>query len=256
MTRGVRATFPALVTVVAFGGMFVGSDVARAQLRRDDGGVRAVVEAFFAAAAREQWDSAAAFIDLPRFEPFLKQQVGMVRSALPPREMTVDERVAEMMANDSTMPRAVAEWEIARAKRYPVRAFGDLSYEFAGVHDSHMLLTMSVAEAAARWIEAQDSRTQIRAQLRAMGCPPDSAVEQMLGSKNIVLATIVANDSTAYAINTDGRVTRAPSDDVFGAERVMILHRRGSTWRILARRDLLRPLNSGFGFRACPTKRD
>jgi hypothetical protein len=249
MSREVRA---ALAALLAFGAMFVRSDAARAQLRRDDGGVRAFVEAFFAAAAREQWDSAAAFIDLPRFEPFLAQQVGMVRSALPPRVVTVD----EMMANDSTMPRAVAEWQIARAKKRPVPQFGDLSYEFAGVHDSHMLLTMSVAEAAARWVEAQDERTQMREQLRAMGCPLDSVAERVLASKHVVLATVVANDSTAYAIHTDSRFARARDDDVFGAESVMILHRRGTTWRILARRDLLKPLNSGFGFAQCPSKRN
>jgi len=41
-----------------------------------------------------------ALADLPRFEPFLKQQVTNARSALPQREITAD----GIMASDTTMP--------------------------------------------------------------------------------------------------------------------------------------------------------
>src|SRR4051794_6574898 len=89
--------------------------------------VRAVVDSFFTAVAREKWDSAAALIDVARFEPYFKQAVGNSRAELPTHKMTVE----EMMATDSTMPRAVAEWEIARMNKYresePLFAF---SHEF------------------------------------------------------------------------------------------------------------------------------
>src|SRR6185436_1511903 len=65
--------------------------------------VRAVVDSFFTAIKRERWDSAAALLDLTGFETYFKQQVSSARSALPEREMTVE----DMMATDSTMPRAV-----------------------------------------------------------------------------------------------------------------------------------------------------
>src|SRR4051812_908596 len=86
--------------------------------------VRAVVDSFFAAIKREQWDSAAALTDVTRFEPYFTQQVQNARSAIPQPEMTVE----DFMTRDS-MPRAVAEWEIARMKKYSgMRKFGDMSF--------------------------------------------------------------------------------------------------------------------------------
>jgi hypothetical protein len=69
---------------------------------RNEAAVRAVVDSFFASMAREQWDSAAALIDLHAFEPFFRQQVSYSRRQLPMPEPTME----ELMAHDSTMPRA------------------------------------------------------------------------------------------------------------------------------------------------------
>ena len=129
--------------------------------------VRAVADSFFAAIARERWDSAAALLDLTGFEPYFKDRVSSARSALPQREMTVE----DMMANDSTMPRAVAEWQVAQIKKYhAIESFGDMSHEFAGVHTQHELFALTVSEAAARWLEAQDERTQMREARGRSGC--------------------------------------------------------------------------------------
>src|SRR4051812_14317140 len=83
--------------------------------------VRAVVDSFFAAVSAEKWESAATFLDLARFDSYFNQVVSNARTALPPPQMTVE----TMMASDSTMPRAVAEWEMERMKKYTAPAFGD-----------------------------------------------------------------------------------------------------------------------------------
>ena len=102
-------------------------------------------------AVRERWDSAAALIDLHAFEPSFRQQVSFSRAQLPQPDPTIE----ELMARDSTMPRAVAEWQIAQMKRARAgREFGDYTYEFAGITTQHALLTMTVPAAAARWLAA------------------------------------------------------------------------------------------------------
>ena len=212
--------------------------------------VRAVVDSFFTAIAREHWDSAAALVDLARFEPYFKEQVSNARGAIPPHEITVE----EMMANDSTLPRAVAEWQVAQMKKYSgARSFGDMSFEFAGVHTQKELFALTVPEAAARWIEAQDERVQFREALRRMGCPLTSMPTEFPATKQTVLATSVANDSTAYVVHTDDRF----SGDQFWmeSERVMVLHKRDGHWRIAPRGNLLRPNGGSIGFAGeCPKK--
>ena len=107
---------------------------------------RATVDSFFAFAARERWDSAATMLDLVRFEAFFKGVVRNVRSAIPPRPVTVE----DLMAQDSTMPRVVAEWQIARMKSDGSNPFFYLSYEFSGVANQHDLFALTISTAAAR----------------------------------------------------------------------------------------------------------
>jgi hypothetical protein len=214
--------------------------------------VRAVVDSFFAFVEREKWDSAAALIDLPRFEPYFKQAVRNARSALPQREMTVE----DMMASDSTMPRAVAEWELERQKRYAGARFGDISSEFAGVTTQQALFALALPEAAARWLEAQDARAQLREAWARAGCSLATLPRVLsMFSTHVVLATARGDDSTAFAVHNDGPSFRDP-DGMFGTERVMILHRTGRRWRIEPRHDLLRTGQGvSGGFSGCPTKR-
>jgi hypothetical protein len=228
------AAFATLATIV-------GPRPARSQSAADRA-VRAVVDSFFAAVAREQWDSAVALIDLPRFEPFFKQHVANARTMLPQREMTVE----DMMAADSTMPRAVAEWEVQLRKRYSPPAFGDMSHEFAGVKTLHALFALTLPEAAARWLQAQDERTEQRESLARSNCPLSVIMSATFPSPaHVVYAVARADDSTAYVVHGDDRFTNDAAS-LFGAERVMVLHRSGARWRIEPRRNLLRPDNFAY----------
>jgi hypothetical protein len=193
-SRATRVRLPVLLALVVSWAMPPKSLAQSANERA----VRAVVDSFFGAIQRERWDSAAALVDLTRFEPYFKDRVSSARSALPQREMTVE----DMMAGDSTMPRAVAEWEIARMNKFRgMQNFGDMSYEFAGVHTQHELFALTIPEAAARWLEAQDERTQMREARRRSGCPLTIGVPEFQEIKHNVLAVALGNDSTAYVVH-------------------------------------------------------
>ena len=209
--------------------------------------VRAVVDSFFADAAAERWDAAAALLDMSRFEPFFKQRLREVRSSIRVPDLTAD----QLMARDSTMPRAVAEWQAARMRESrPSMTFGDYSYEFAGITSQHDLLTLSAADAATRWLAAQDERTQIRESMRRQGCPLTTILGALPSPKHRVLAVSVADDSTAYVVHGDDNFPDVP-EQLISNERVMVLRRAGVAWRIAPRRDLLHPANVGIASTSC-----
>ena len=134
-----------------------------------------------------------------------------------------------------------------------MRAFGDMSYEFAGVHTQHELFALSVPEAASRWLEAQDERTQMREAFRRSGCSPTIIPPEFPAAKRSVLAVALSDDSTAYVVHSDDRF--GPTQFGAESERVMVVRRRGGRWRIETRQDLLRPGNMGFGMSECPERR-
>jgi hypothetical protein len=244
-TCAARARFPVVMALIAF-------CVSRPMSAQpaNERAVRAVADSFFAAIARERWDSAAALLDLTGFEPYFKDRVSSARSALPQREMTVE----DMMANDSTMPRAVAEWQVAQIKKYHgMESFGDMSHEFAGVHTQHELFALTVSEAAARWLEAQDERTQMREARRRSGCSLSLVPPEFPAPKHNVLAVALRDDSTAYVVHTDDRF--GPNQFAMQSERIMVLRRRGGRWRIETRLELLRPGNWSFVIGECPERR-
>jgi hypothetical protein len=201
--------------------------------------VRAVVDSFFADVAAERWDAAAARIDLVRFEPFFRQQLRFARSEV----RMPDPSPEELMAHDSTMPRAVAEWQVARMKASRANMpFGDYSHEFAGVTSQHDLLTLTVPDAAARWLAAHDQRTQLRESARRQGCPLGNLPQASPPAMHTVLGVLMTNDSTAYVIHTDDRF-REQAGSLMSTTRVMIAHRTGQAWRIAPQSDLLNPAN-------------
>ena len=210
---------------------------------------RASVESFFALVAREKWDSAAAMLDLARFEPYFKNEVRNARSAIPQRPMTVE----GLMALDSTMPKAVAEWQVAQARGRPGDPFAYLSYQFAGVAAPRDLFALSVPAAAARWLEAQDERYQMRESWRRQGCSM-TGVPSYPPAARMVIAVAAADDSTAYVVHNDDRFQTPLPDVLSVGDRVMKLHRVQGRWLIEPRRDLLQPGSLGFSY-GCPEVR-
>ena len=213
---------------------------------------RATVDSFFTLVARERWDSAATLLDLARFEPYFKGFVRNARSAIPQRPMTVE----DLMASDSTMPRAVAEWEIGRMNRGGARdPFDYLSMQFAGITTPRDLFALTTSAAAARWLEAQDERTLMRAAWRRSGCPL-SDVRDFPSSHDTVLGVVVSGDSLAYVVHTDDRFAAMGPESLSPTERVMRLRRVNGRWQIEPRESLLRRDGAvGYSFECSQTKR-
>jgi hypothetical protein len=214
---------------------------------------RAIVDSFIAATNLERWADAVAFLDLPSFLRFFEERVNTARAALPQPEVTVE----ELMAEDSTLPRAVAEWQVAKsrelAKQYP---FGDFSEEFAGITSFRALQALEPAEAAARWLQAEDPRAAFRRAIASAKCPqsfPDS-IRTLSVLQVRTLGAALTDDTTAYVLVADGLETG--DDPLYSRPPHLILVRRTRVgWRIMPQPGLLAgQRNISFIEMECPRK--
>src|SRR5262245_6113081 len=130
--------------------------------------VRAVVDSFFTFTDREQWDSAATLFDTSTFGAYVRTQVRQGRGAIPMRSPTAE----DLMARDSSMSRAVAEWQLQRLRASaPSNPFAFISHEFLGVETPQQLSELTTLQALARWIATKDHRVIIREAAKRSGCP-------------------------------------------------------------------------------------
>jgi hypothetical protein len=142
------------------------------------------------------------------------------------------------MSFDSTLPRAVAEWQLRNHARAPRRpAFGDFSDEFAGVTSFRMLQALTPAEAAARWLEASHPVTRIRRMLAEQNCGAslaDSIANSAFhGFKVRTIGAVVVGDSTAYVLVTDGYAGDVGEAIHARMPAALRLRRRPDGWRLL-----------------------
>jgi hypothetical protein len=201
------------------------------------------VTAYLAALGAEQWKDAAALVDLERFGVYFRQRVSAARVQLPQPPMTFED-YARMYANGrESVPRAVLEWQyenMMKSRKFEL-PFGDFSREFAGVTSFRMLSELTVADAAARSLEAMDPRTQQRLTARLSGCDSTStalAFERRPRQDRLV-GVVMASDTTAWALVTGTPQYPFPGQDA--PPGVMLLRRRaGSPWRV-------DPLARGYG---------
>lgn len=213
---------------------------------------RAVVDSFFAALASERWSVAANYLDLQSFARFLNERVNAARSAVPMRPTTVE----DLMAADTTLPRAVAEWQIARFRNASgSRPFNDFSDEFAGITSFRALEDLTPLEGAARWLEANDPGNRLRRSFAALKCPGliVDSLRSWIPYALRTVGTAQVNDSTAYVLTArefadSGMYAPTPS--------TVLLRRRREGWQISANVAML----SGNHFVAvdpqCPRRRE
>lgn len=206
---------------------------------------RAVVDSFFATSKAGRWERAAGYLDMEAFTRYFRQLVNMARSELPEPELTAE----DLMARDSTMPRAVAEWEVQRRQRYATRRpFHDFSEEFIGITTFRALDALTPTEAAVRWIEAQDPGARWRRYLASRNCAgvPQEALLRANPFDPVVLGAVEVNDSTAYALTTTAEFERSAALDDRMPPSTVLLRRRSGAWRIVANHSIA----SGSGFMA------
>jgi len=199
-----------------------------------------VARGFFDAVARERWATAATFMDLELFRPFVSQALDLAREYRAPRVPTLE----ELMRNDPDMPREVAEYELRKYREYATGLPNPLPLQFAGVTSADSLAALSLEQAAAAWLEAQDDRTRIRELLSRNRCPVPPRDSLAQAERHSVIGVLSAGDTAAYALHASGRLRQGPVPDsgqLVPLPQVLELRRRGDTWRVVPRDDLLRP---------------
>lgn len=195
--------------------MFFGSGVAApaSTLAAQQGTARRIAELFFSAAAAGRWKEAASYLDLDAFETYRRQQVRWSRVPQPVHELTAE----ELMRHDPDMPRAVADYQVAKYKSGRGEIGDGLSYEYAGISSADSLAALSTLDAAARWIQARDPIYQMELSIaryrREGSC---QALPTMLKlprpAPNRILG-VTENDSLAYVVHDDRSVMLNPFEE-------------------------------------------
>jgi hypothetical protein len=204
---------------------------------------------FFRAVADERWEVAASMVDTVAIRRLVAEHVRNPPERLR-REMTVD----DFIRMDSTKPRIVAEYELKRYREQTARfdVGSMLAYEFFGVRSIDDLRALSTLEASARYLQAQDNRTQIREQARKSGCAMNVSALMPPVAFHRIIAVALANDTIAYVLHDDGMFgTRVDRGSPINPT-VMQLRLRAQTWRVYPAPGLLGLTGSiGFGAVQC-----
>lgn len=211
---------------------------------------KAVADSFFAANRTERWASAAAYLDMDAFARLLRERVNVARMTRAQPPMSVE----TLMAQDSTMPRAVAEWQVERMRRYgATRPFDDFSQDFIGITSLRALEALTPAEGAVRWLEAQDPNATWRRAIAKLKCAQASADSLRTFSlfTRSVLAAVEVNDSTAYALTTIDVFGNAMGGDDSPPPDLVLMRRKVGAWRVVPSLWLMRGMNMGFGRPQC-----
>ncbi len=203
-----------------------------------------VVTRFFRATAEERWHDAVRYLDLDAIAEIRRQAVQNAKLAPSTPPMT-PERLMQM---DSTMPRAVAEYQVERMRRatsertpWPLSQFGD-------IRDVSVLEAMSPAAAATEWLKAVDPRTLYHKAFAGSDCPPMSVgMARELAKPNAVFS-IAQRDSLAYVVYAAAFPPLGPSAT---DPLVAVLRQREGRWVFVPRTDLFKRMNTNFGGVSC-----
>ena len=192
--------------------------------------VTAIANAFFSAVVAARWAEASRLLDTTSLNHIRRQSAEYVKHwrAAPPLTLK------QFMETNPDVPRDVAAMRVKEANER-TRQLGK-SLSPYGVEDPDSLLRLPIGSYAARWLEMRDERWQLRESARRCGdgVAPDAAIERYR-----VIAS-VSGDGVAYVLYDPGagRSPMANADEA-RVPRVMVLRRRGSTWSIVPRDELI-----------------
>ncbi|QJR37538.1 hypothetical protein [Gemmatimonas groenlandica] len=216
---------------------------------------KAVADSFFAAVRAERWASAAAYLDMDAFARLLRERVNMARMTRAEPPISVE----TLMAQDSTMPRAVAEWQVAKMRRYDAnRPPDDFSQDFIGITSLRALEALTPADGAVRWLEAQDPNASLRRAVAKLNCPQVSAdsLRTLSLFTRAVLAAVEVNDSTAYVLTSIDVFGNAMDGDDTPPPDLVLLRRKAGAWRVVPSPWLMKGMNMGFGYPRCAPRNE
>ncbi|HEY2853727.1 MAG TPA: hypothetical protein VGJ18_12825 [Gemmatimonadaceae bacterium] len=181
--------------VLACAALLLAVEASQARAQAAESGVaaaQAVGTAFLKAIQAADWKAAAGFLDVVPLDHYRLEQIDMAKHS---RRSTMT--VEQIMRADSTMPRAVAEYQVQRMKQQSQR-YNFLEYEF-GVTDPDSLAAMSPSTVAERWLQVHDRRWGFLQALKRSHCPLSEA-DSLLPKPNVRVLGTVVNGSTAYLL--------------------------------------------------------
>jgi hypothetical protein len=209
--------------------------------------VRAYADSFFLAVSNGRWIEAAGMLRLKSFDRYLKQAIGDARNASAMPRI----RPEELMKQDSTLPRAVAEWQAAKFQLNSPDLSADLASAFAHTGTVDELAALTTLDGAARWLEAGDPRYRVQVAWKRRGCSGDVPPEMVRKTNFRVLGIALENDSTAYVVYSRQQGADVSTSSSEGP-LVMQVFRESSTWRIEPRVDFLHETDLSIGIPRCP----
>jgi hypothetical protein len=201
-----------------------------------------LASAFFQAVAAGRWAEAVGYLDVAPVERHRQEMVAEGRR----RDALSEPSVEALLRHDPEMPRAAAEYQVRKVREAMAKHGNGVARTFARVPDVEALAALPLDTAAARWLEAQDFRYQLRRQLAAQGCSPALADSIDARPPHRIVGTVV-RDTVAYVLHQDPDWPEAGL--AFGSMTPQVMPlRRGpdGRWRIVARYDLLQRANGVF----------
>lgn len=189
----------------------------------------AVVAELFDHLAARRWRAAASLFTAEFLEWFRSDFSGHL---MPGTLQTVE----DYLERDPRMPRAVAEYYVEQANRYPAPRLADV---FAGIETEEDLERLDATERYARYLEARDPSTQIARHVRLLQQRhPEhadrlaKAVEQSDNWWNLEVLGAVVDDREAHVLVS--RTPRSAMDPSPVAVRpaVLTLRLTDDGWRL------------------------
>jgi len=227
------------------------SGVAVAQQKPED-----VVRAFFKAEDQGRWSDAARMLDLPAVERIRAVTVyGLqhMKDYPPPS-------VESLMRMEPDLPRAVAEYRVKEMQQ-EMSSYDILAQDFARVTSVDTLASMTLEEAAARWLEAKGPEWRTELQFRNPRARPrndcarlsDSAmkalqIKEARGPRAVVLGATPDTGSVSYVVVSVAFPGAEQVDSLRRAgplPRAIELRKLAGVWKIEPASDL--PSSNGLG---------
>jgi hypothetical protein len=221
-------SFPAVLWLV----LAAMPNVATAQTSPRD-----VASRFLQAWNARQWTDAAKMLDLDQFDRFRQDFLNRARRQGEAPAPTVD----EILRRNPGMPRPVAEYQVSQMESQRRQYADPTPYEFARVQSMSALKTLSIDEAAARWLESRDPKWQAQFQYQQAGCQSPTDLDEMPTPTRRLIGVINESETMSYAVFREDRQADGDRDQQTdeGDLSVMVLRQKGNRWVVVPRSDLL-----------------
>lgn len=212
---------------------------------------KAVATAFLAAAGAGDWNTVLELTDQEALWEYVTKQRAQWQG-VENRKFEVP-TVASYMAEDSTMPRAVAEWFVSRNARYADAPTNMFLHTFADVDRQSQLDSLSDAEFYVRMLRARQLDYQVSLVARLSKCPPASgAGDAMPKVIRRVRGVALLSESDAIALYDEENGFHPPD---LGLQQ-LALRRTRDGWRVVPSDRVFRGASFAIGVssESCPSE--